>query len=98
MINSCPRCGSVQLELRPGLAENGWSCIKGGIFVLLVNFVLPMAVVFQYVSVIAMIMMGLFLIGGIFWFCWFVQRIVRQQPATLDWKCKACNKEFETQA
>ena len=58
---SCPRCGSAKLELRPGLAETGWSCIKAGIFVLLANFLLPMSVAFQFVSVIAMILSGLFL-------------------------------------
>ena len=95
---SCPRCGSTQLERQPGLAESGWRCLKAAVFVLLVSMVLPISLVFHYTNVIVLVIAGLCLIGGLFLATWAFQRIVRQQPATLDWKCQVCKKEFETSA
>ena len=93
---ACPRCGSTEIKRRPGMAESGWLCVKAGVFVVFLNFLLPMAVVFQYVNAIVLMILGLFAVACLFWAIWFVQQVVLHQPPTLAWKCETCKKEFET--
>ena len=43
MVVYCPHCGSTSVERQPGLAGNGWRCLKAVLFMVGVIFVLPAA-------------------------------------------------------
>ena len=96
MVVSCPHCGSTNVERQPGLAVNGWKCMKGALIMVGVLFVLPASLTMRFMNVIMLMMIGMLVLCGIFWALWLLRHLFSGKPADWDWECQACKAKFST--
>ena len=81
---------------QPGLAQNGWKCMKGALIMVGVLFVLPASLTMRFMNVIILILLGMLVLGGIFWALWLLRRLFSGKPADWDWECQSCKTKFST--
>ena len=96
MVVYCPHCGSTSVERQPGLAENGWRCLKAVLFMVGVMFVLPASLLMRFMNAIILITFCMAGLAAIFWTLWLFRRIFSGKPADWDWECRSCKTKFAT--
>ena len=96
MVVYCPHCGSTSVERQPGLAENGWRCLKAVLFMIGVMFVLPASLLMRFMNAIILITFCMVGLAAIFWALWLFRWVFSGKPADRDWECQSCKTKFAT--